>query len=123
VLEAVAALELAGLFALAKHLEASQVFQLFTGFDGAAELGDAAGEVGVLGQEGLAYMLGLLQSGDLGATWRRRATRSWALGSPTALQVCMAASKRAPTSFSSRCALWLAHRPRLSSSATSCARW
>jgi hypothetical protein len=48
------------LLAFAKHLEASHVLQLFTGFDGAVEIGDPARDFRVIGQEGLACGLGLL---------------------------------------------------------------
>jgi hypothetical protein len=49
-----------------RTLEAAHVVQLFPGFDGAAEVGNAAGEVGMLDQQGLASGLGFLQPGDLG---------------------------------------------------------
>ena len=65
-LEALAALELPGRPALSEHLEVAHVLQLFPGFDGTAEIGDVGRDVGVLGQEGLAFGWGLLQPGDLG---------------------------------------------------------
>ena len=60
-------LEPPGVLALAEHLETAHVLQLLPGSDRAVEIGDAARDVGVLGQEGLACGLGLLQTGDLAA--------------------------------------------------------
>jgi hypothetical protein len=52
--------------ALWEDLEAAHVLRLFPGFDRAVEVGDTAGEVGALGQEGLACRLRALEPGHLG---------------------------------------------------------
>jgi hypothetical protein len=105
--------------ALSDDLEAAHVVQLFPGFDGAVEIGNAAGELGVLRQERLAFRLGLLQPGDLGGDLAAVGLQELGFG----LADGTATSKRAPASFSWPRALCLPQRPRLSSVATCCARW
>ena len=82
------------------------------------------GSVGVLGQEGLACGLGLLQPGDLGGDLAAPGLQELGFGLADGSPCLHGGVEAGAYVLQARArALCLAHRPRLSSSATCCACW